>query len=99
MVVKLLTREYENYTLIDIVLDGVVEPNTLNVLKPPIIDFRKGVVLSGRAPIWLYCFLVHHYHPSRFIGVFDPRLGGAVVVESHTSEYKEGDIIEIALEI
>lgn len=98
MGVKFLTRMYEKYTLIIIGLDGVAEPTILKVLKPPAVDFKKGVVLSRRAPIWLYCFLVHYYHPTRFIAIFDPRIGGAVVVESHIVEFREGDIIEIGLD-
>jgi len=51
-------------------------------------------VLSGRGPIWLYCYLAHYYHPTKFIATFDPRLGG-VITESHASDYKVGEIIKV----
>ena len=33
--------------------------------------------------------------PSVWVGVYDPRLNGAVIVQSHTKNIKEGDIIPI----
>jgi len=56
-------------------------------------------VLSGRGPVWLYGFLVHFYHPTSAVAIFDPRLGGAVVVESHNQDFKVGDLIKIEEEI
>ena len=91
--VRFFTRELDEYTLVYFELD-VIKPEALKSLKPPKVDSTKGVVLSGRGPIWLYCYLVHHYHPTRFIAVYDPRIG-AVVVESHWPGYSIGDIIKI----
>lgn len=51
-------------------------------------------MLSGRGPIWLYCYLIHYYQPTKFIATFDPRIG-AVIVESHNPDYKVGEIIEV----
>ena len=51
-----------------------------------------GVVLTGRAPIWLYGWLVHECHFTRWVACYDPRLG-AVVVESHTPEVRVGQVI------
>lgn len=56
---------------------------------------HKGVILSGRGPVWLYGFLVHFYHPTKFVATYDPRLQGAVVVESHGSQWKVGDVIPV----
>ncbi|MEM2364468.1 MAG: CRISPR-associated ring nuclease Crn3/Csx3 [Candidatus Bathyarchaeia archaeon] len=91
---KFQVRESEGFTLVEFELDGPIEPSALKTLKPPEVNPRKGVVLSGRGPIWLYGFLLHHYHPVRWIGVYDPRLG-AVVVQSHDPNKGIGDIIEI----
>jgi CRISPR-associated protein Csx3 len=44
------------------------------------------VILSGRLPVWAFSALTHHYHPRPWVGTFDPRLGGAVVVARHTPE-------------
>ena len=87
--------EKKEYTLIHFELNETIEPDILKNLKPPEIDPTKGVILSGRGPIWLYCFLVHFYHPTKFIATYDPRLGGAVVVESHSVKYKVGEIVKI----
>lgn len=74
-------------------------PADLKDLKPPdsiANNFAdKGVVLSGRGPIWLYGYLIHIYHPTKFIATYDPRLSGAVVVESHCNEVTIGDVIKI----
>jgi CRISPR-associated protein Csx3 len=91
--VRFSTRERDEYTLVYFELD-IIRPEALKSLKPPKVNSAKGVVLSGRGPIWLYCYLVHHYHPTRFIAVYDPRMG-AVIVESHWPSYNVGDIIKI----
>jgi CRISPR-associated protein Csx3 len=77
--------------------DGVIEPVDLNELDlPQSIDWRKGVVIEGRAPIWLYGYLVHICHPALWVACYDPRLG-AVVVATHTHEVSVGQVIPISL--
>jgi len=94
MKIDFKVKEREGYTLVHFELEGNITPEILREIKPPKVVGTKGVVLSGRGPIWLYCYLVHHYHPTRFIATYDPRIGGAVVVESHTEE-KVGEIIKV----
>lgn len=83
--------------------EEILVPDSLKEINPP--DFLqqnfayKGVVLSGRGPIWLYGFLVHHYHPTKWVATYDPRLQGAVVVASHDLEMEVGTIIPIPSEI
>lgn len=84
----------EDYTVVHFELGGPIEPKDLQQIKPPAVNLAKGVVLSGRGPIWLYGFLIHHYHPAKFVAIFDPRLG-AVIVETHTPERKVGEVIEV----
>lgn len=64
----------------------------------PIIPRGSLVILEGRAPIWRYCIALHRLHgsPAEAIAVYDPRLG-AVVVQSHSKKYKEGEIIDITI--
>ncbi len=76
-------------------LEKGINPEILKEIDPPKINGKKGVVLTGRAPIWLYCYLVHYYHPTKFVATYDPRLGGAIVVESHSEEFNVGDIIKV----
>ena len=85
--------EKENYSIVHFTLNDLIEPKILKELEPPKVNRTKGVILSGRGPIWIYSFLVHHYHPTKFIAVFDPRIGGGIIVETHTKDYKVGDII------
>ena len=88
------TEKKDEFTIVHFELEGNITPEILQELKPPEVDGTKGVVLSGRGPIWLYCHLTHYYHPTKFIATFDPRIG-AVIVESHNPDYKVGEIIEV----
>lgn len=87
--------ERESYTIVHFELEGNITPEVLRDLKPPKVDGVKGVILSGRGPLWLYCGLTHYYHPTKFIATYDPRLNGGVVVESHTPEHEQGDVIRM----
>lgn len=93
--IKFDVRKAERWNILLFELDDSLIPSDLKSVNPPKLPGTKGVVLSGRGPIWLYCFLAHYYHPTKFIATYDPREGGAVIVESHTSEYKVGDVIEM----
>lgn len=86
--------EKENYTILHFELESSIAPEILQELKPPKVNGAKGVILSGRGPIWLYCYLTHCYHPTKFIATYDPRLGGAIVVESHDPKHRVGEVIE-----
>ncbi|HFA48248.1 MAG TPA: CRISPR-associated protein Csx3 [Bacteroidetes bacterium] len=87
----------ENFAVVDFALDGIIAPDVLNGLSPPDPvqeNFAHlGVVLSGRGPIWLYGFLVHFYHPTKWVATHDPRVQGAVIVASHTPEIEVGTLI------
>jgi len=87
--------EKDEYTLLHFDLKDSITPEILLYLSPPKVNATKGVVLSGRGPIWLYCYLAHYYHPTKFIATYDPRLGGAVIVESHNPNYKIGNILKL----
>ena len=95
--VTLNTKEEKDFTVVSFEIDGVLDPQDLATLVPPKVIGTKGVIINGRGPIWLYCFLTHFYHPTRFVATYDPRLGGAVIVESHFAEYQTGSIIECCL--
>lgn len=90
--------ESDEYTLIHFELNNVITPDILKRLNPPKVDNRKGIVLSGRGPIWFYCYLTHFYHPTKFIAVYDPRIGGAIIVETHSTNYVIGDVLKITSE-
>jgi CRISPR-associated protein Csx3 len=75
--------------------DRLISPDDLiDLYLPPGVDTKKGVVISGRAPIWLYCYLVHELHPTVWVATEDPRLG-AVVVATHSRLAKIGQVISL----
>ena len=88
------TVEAEEYTIVRFHFEDIIEPEMLHLIDPPKVEPTKGVIISGRGPIWLYCNLTHHYHPTRFVATHDPRLGGAVVVQSHSKVHLVGTIIK-----
>lgn len=88
------------YQVIHFESSDLFSPEDLKSLRPPnpiAEDFaHKGVILSGRGPIWLFGFLVHFYHPTAWLATYDPRLQGAVVVESHSPAVEVGEVIPVA---
>ena len=45
--------------------------------------FDKLVVVSGRLPVWCFCYLTELLHPCKGVATFEPRLGGGVIVSRH----------------
>ena len=92
-------KNYKDFVVLEFELRSDLTSDDLKDIKPP--DpvknkfSSKGVVLSGRGPIWLYGYLIYFYHPTKFVAVYGPRLNSAVVVESHTKEIKVGNLIEV----
>ncbi len=86
---------FPEYSLIEIKLaEGeIATPEALKRLQPPNVDAKQGVVVCGRAPIWVYAYLVHHYHPTAWVATADPRLG-YVIVATHSPEKQVGEIID-----
>lgn len=83
-------------TLVSFVIpSGVLNPEELPevLANAPYVDATKGVIISGRGPIWLFVALAHFYHYCVWVATHDPRLGGAVVVVSHVSRVKVGEVI------
>ena len=95
--IEFKVEEKDEYSIVSFELSSVITPEELTSLEPPKVNPTKGVILSGRGPIWLYCYLAHYYHPTKFIATYDPRLGGAVIVESHDLRHRVGEVIKIIL--
>ena len=95
--------ESEGFFRLRFELTDAIRPEDLDSIKDYLdnsetslsaIQGNKGLVISGRGPIWLYAFLSHYYgHRVLWLGVFDPKQEGAVVVQSHEPGRKEGDIV------
>lgn len=84
-------------TLLEIGIDGgVCEPSDLSKITVPNIPADRGVVISGRAPVWLFGFLTHHFHVCQWVATFDPRLAGGVVVSRHHADAPQvGEVVSI----
>ena len=78
--------------------NGIISPEELKYIDlPEGIDFRKGVIIYGKGPVWLYAFLSHELHIAKWLATYDPRIG-AVVVQSHEINSPQvGDIIDSSL--
>ncbi|GAC1464553.1 MAG: hypothetical protein NVS2B14_09970 [Chamaesiphon sp.] len=75
--------------------DRLISPEDFVELQLPLgIDTTGGVVISGRAPVWLYAYLVHELHPTSWIACYDPRMG-AVVVAAHSRQVQIGQVIAV----
>lgn len=94
-----LVLQSEKIIRLEFELTKNLEPSDLLSIKLP-DPVKEGfssklLILSGRGPIWLYGFMIHHFHPCKAVAIFDPRLDGAVVIESHTDEFKVGEVVKI----
>ena len=58
----------------------------------------KGVVLSGRSPTWLFAWAVAQAMDTPWVAIYDPRVGGALVVHSRVSEPTVGTLVPVPAE-
>ena len=84
----------KNFTLLEIFLSDTISREVLRKIEVPTVH-GSGVVISGRAPIWLYAFLVHELHPAAWIACYDSHIGKGIVVAPHTQGISVGDLIEV----
>ncbi|MCU0547158.1 MAG: CRISPR-associated ring nuclease Crn3/Csx3 [Oscillatoriaceae cyanobacterium Prado104] len=89
---------YQHLRLRITTADGIITPMDLQGLKlSENVQYSQGIVLEGRGAIWLYGYLVHECHPAAWIGCYDPRLDGAVVVATHKHEVAIGQVLKLSL--
>lgn len=99
-ILKYSITKKDKIALFEFELENNIEPKDLSLIKLPDVS-KEGlapmcVVISGRGPIWLYGYMIHHFHPCKAVAVFDPRLEIAIVVESHGKEYNVGETLKIS---
>src|SRR5581483_5056548 len=70
----------------------------LGGLSVPALPIGKGVVLSGKLPLWLSSALGGLYHQlgHSWIAGYYPQCQGAIVVYSRVANHSPGDLIPIA---
>jgi CRISPR-associated protein Csx3 len=95
---KFLKTDLENFQIITIDLEGeVITSDILENLNLPGIDYTKGVVIDGRAPIWLYGYLLQKWHLALWTAVNTPHEGGAIVTKTHDPLFRVGTVHSTAL--
>ena len=89
----------EGATLVEMAIpgDGVLDFADLPhlIAQFPECPPHLGVILSGRLPIPAYCAFAHHLHPTAWVAIMAPAVGGAVVVQSHKKGVELGQIIPV----
>ncbi len=97
-------REFESgiYTgkVLEFELQGPISPEDLADVekKLPKVSGTGVLVISGRGPIWFYGVILHRYmHTCPAVAVYDPKVGGAVVVVSHVKSIAVGTVIPLSL--
>jgi CRISPR-associated protein Csx3 len=65
------------------------------LLLPPELDWQRGIILFGGAPLWFYGNLVLRCREAPWVATYDIRLKVGVVVASRVSRWQPGDIIPI----
>ncbi len=84
-----------DFQILDIFLTkGWIQPDVLGrLMLPEGMDFAKGIVINGKAPIWLYARLVVLCQQMPYVATFDPRMGAIVVASRADAGRRVGDII------
>jgi len=98
-------RDMNEFLFIDVKIgeNGIMDiselPELLRVVENTVGTryFGKGVVISGRLPVWAHSAIAHLFHASKFIAHFDPRLKGGVIVATHDTNYKVGQVISVEI--
>lgn len=75
--------------------NGNLDPSELRDMDIPEVDGNKGVIVSGRGPVWLYGHLLHHLHVTRWAATFDPRQGAVVVSTHHKDAPLIGEVLSV----
>jgi CRISPR-associated protein Csx3 len=77
-------------------VEPTIEVSEMQVLKiPDKLNFKRGVILWGIAPNWLYNYLINCFYDVPWIACFNIQLHTAVVVSSHIPQFQPGDVIPI----
>jgi len=77
-VISFKVKKYKDFVVLEFELGRDLTPDDLKDIKPP--DpvknkfSSKGVVLSGRGPIWLYGYLIHFYQSNEICCCIRPKI-------------------------
>ena len=91
-------EEDKNFTLLNVhPANDHIDYERLEHAEFPVISRERGLILSGKLPLWLVTALVRLYDGAGlpWIACYSPPLGGAVIVSSHIDTYVLGDIVQL----
>jgi CRISPR-associated protein Csx3 len=102
MTVDFTVRAEADYTVLHFDIgNSVMAPDDLRDIDLPgeLMGRRdRGLIISGRGPVWLYGHLLHCAHAFAWVGTYDPRLNAAVVVANHISSGPQvGSVVPVEL--
>ncbi len=64
-------------------------------LVAPVVEPERGVVIGGKLPLWLCTSLALTYRSAPWIAVYQPPLGGCVVVRSNVDNPHIGQVLAL----
>lgn len=93
VILKCITIAEREFQILDIFMNSArIQPCVMKSLDLPEVDNQKGIIINGRAPIWLYAYIVQQYREAKWIATYDPK-EGAIIVISNSSDRNPGEII------
>jgi len=90
-----LVADPRDFQILDIFMSRArIRPSVIRSLAiPQQIDFNKGIVISGRAPIWLYAHLLRLCQNAPWVATFSPMDGAIVVASNSANGPQVGEVI------
>jgi CRISPR-associated protein Csx3 len=97
-VLRSTMRSHADYTWVEFELaDGYIDYTEMANACVPIIPVERGVVLSGKLPLWLWTAIALAYRRASWVAVYQPQFfDQAVVVHSHLDTVQPGQLITLA---
>jgi CRISPR-associated protein Csx3 len=88
---------HSHYELLELVSSSqYLDPGRPEELPLPPLSGKEGLVLSGKVPYWILLAAARQFGPGRrWLGVFQPQLAGAVVVESSDDQFPVGKVVSL----
>ena len=79
-------KEHADYACLELrLLDQYLDFDQAAHLLLPAPPLRRGLVLSGQLPMWLFTGLALAYRQAPWLAVYQPQLNGAVVIGTRSS--------------
>lgn len=64
---------------------------------PWLVEGNQGIVLEGRAPLWVYGYLMQYCQKAAWVGCYEPRLMAAIVAVERGSSSLLGQVLPLDL--